>query len=208
VTAINTIATAGELALTRCLNTTAFVEAVMPDADSTNTIRPIPDFPGYAVGADGSVWCCRGRGGRKGAIDPNAWRQMKPIRVNNGYRHVNLRRDGKSTAYGVHRLVLLSFVGPCPDGMQCRHANGDKADNRLENLCWGSATENAADRVRHGTNAQGCRIANSKLTDADVVEIRRLYAEGGTKRGIARVFGVSQRTIDFVVRRVWWRHVG
>lgn len=52
----------------------------------------------------------------------------------------------------VHRLVLEAFVGPCPKGMQCRHLNGIPTDNRLENLRWGTPSEDNYDRVRHGTH--------------------------------------------------------
>jgi hypothetical protein len=52
----------------------------------------------------------------------------------------------------VHRLVLETFVGPCPDGMECCHNNGDPADNRLENLRWDTLSSNAYDRVEHGVH--------------------------------------------------------
>lgn len=50
----------------------------------------------------------------------------------------------------VHRLVLEAFVGPCPEGMEGCHDNGDSLDNRLENLYWGTRSQNNMDRVRHG----------------------------------------------------------
>ena len=52
----------------------------------------------------------------------------------------------------VHRLVLEAFVGPRPEGMVARHLNGDPGDNRLENLAWGTQSENNYDKVRHGTH--------------------------------------------------------
>lgn len=69
-----------------------------------------------------------------------------------GHRHVKLYRDGKGTAYGVHRLVMAAFDGPCPDGMQVCHNNGDASDNRLSNLRYGTPTENSRDMIRHGTH--------------------------------------------------------
>ena len=58
----------------------------------------------------------------------------------------------------VHRLVLETFVGPCPDGMECLHINGDPGDNRVENLRWGTHAENMQDSLAHGTH----RWASSK----------------------------------------------
>ena len=57
----------------------------------------------------------------------------------------------------VHRMVLEAFVGPCPEGMQCRHLNDVKNDNRLNNLAWGTRKENSADAIRN-------RLARSRAT--------------------------------------------
>ena len=50
----------------------------------------------------------------------------------------------------VHRVVLLAFVGPLPDGMVTRHLNDIKFDNRLSNLAYGTWSENMDDRVANG----------------------------------------------------------
>jgi hypothetical protein len=55
----------------------------------------------------------------------------------------------------VHRLVLEAFVGPCPEGLQCRHKDGNKNNNHLSNLCWGTPAENTADKDRHGQILRG-----------------------------------------------------
>lgn len=53
----------------------------------------------------------------------------------------------------VHRLVLLAFQGPAPEGAtEVRHVDGDPANNHLANLRWGTSAENKADQVRHGTH--------------------------------------------------------
>lgn len=86
-------------------------------------------------------------------------RLMHPGVVNEiGHLQARLSQRGGAVRYAyVHRLVLESFVGPCPDGMQCRHLNGNAADNRLENLRWGTASEDNHDRVRHGTHQHAKR---------------------------------------------------
>ena len=58
---------------------------------------------------------------------------------------------GRKNSQCVHKLVLNAFVGVAPDGYECLHANGNPADNRLENLRWGTRSENIRDAVRHGT---------------------------------------------------------
>jgi len=52
----------------------------------------------------------------------------------------------------VHRMVAMAFHGlPEPD-QEVRHLNGKQTDNRVENLAWGSRSENSVDQVRHGTH--------------------------------------------------------
>ena len=66
-----------------------------------------------------------------------------------GYRGVNLPRDGKYYPRKIHKLVLEAFDGLCPEGMETRHLNGMPFDNRLVNLAWGTRAENRRDIVRH-----------------------------------------------------------
>lgn len=70
--------------------------------------------------------------------------------------HLRLRlTDGQSRRkVFVHTLVLEAFVGP-REGRICRHLNGDPADNRLENLAWGTHQENNLDTLSHGTHSNG-----------------------------------------------------
>ncbi len=64
------------------------------------------------------------------------------------YQQVSLRTRRNAQ---VHRVVLETFQGPCPDGMVCRHLDGNPHNNRLDNLAWGTMLENSQDRFRHGT---------------------------------------------------------
>ena len=54
----------------------------------------------------------------------------------------------------VHRMVLEAFHGKAAPGMVARHLNGNGRDNRLENLAWGTQSENMYDTVRHGTHVR------------------------------------------------------
>ena len=67
-----------------------------------------------------------------------------------GYRIVVLSGRGMRKAYALHRLIAETWLGPLPDGMQTRHLNDDKADNRVVNLAYGTRAENEADRIRNG----------------------------------------------------------
>ena len=69
-----------------------------------------------------------------------------------GYPVVELSKSGRSRESLVHRQVILAFKGSPPARMECRHLNGEPTDNRIENLQWGTRSENTVDQVVHGTH--------------------------------------------------------
>lgn len=163
-------------------------------------MRSVRNFPGYKVTRDGRVWPDR------------SGRWLSPGIGSHGYPCVSLCRGGKATSICVHRLVLESFIGPRPKGMEACHNNGDREDNRLENLRWGTRVENADDKRRHGTllgggvKGENCHLA--RLSKADVTFI--LYAlQTGlvTQTEIANAFGVRQTAISNIVTKRTWKHI-
>jgi hypothetical protein len=170
--------------------------------------RPVPGFPGYRVGDDGSVWSCRSRNG----IGPlkDVWHSLRQQRIGGGpgkrYPAVTLYPGQRQRL--VHLLILEAFVGPCPDGMQCLHNDGDPGNNRLSNLRWGTRVENAADRRRHGTCPIGERNGCA-LLDTDKVRAIRL-ARATTRKTLKQIgqeYGVSLHTVHLIVKRRNWKHV-
>jgi hypothetical protein len=179
-----------------------------PDGTS---VRSAPGFPGYYVSDCGVVWSGWRRGGsvpRKLLDYPH--RIRKPQRAGKGYLRVDLHLDGISVGVYVHRLVLVTFVGPCPDGMECCHTNGIRTDNRLENLRWDTPSENNYDLSRHHGGHPWCRGSchpKSKLTETDVYEIWRLVRSGMSHRAIAERFGVVPQTISCITAGKSWRYL-
>lgn len=108
--------------------------------------------------------------------------------------------DGSKREDRVHRLVLETFVGPCPEGMEGCHYDGDPTNNRLDNLRWDTHVANIADCIRHGRKSDpphhyGEKHHNSTLTDAEVRQIRSFAPGRGMHARLARAYGVSQPTI-------------
>ena len=111
----------------------------------TNEVYRTLDFMGLIgerVSTNGNV-SSRKRRGRKSGTLTDTWRTRKLVPFPKGYSYcyVTFKVQGKPVTYPVHRLVLLAFMGPVPKGMRCRHLivrhlNGDRNDNRIENLCW------------------------------------------------------------------------
>lgn len=122
-----------------------------------------------------------------------------------GYKRATIRNaDGRLIKKSVHRIVLESFVGPPPRGMQARHLNGIPHDARIDNLVWCTAHENAADKIRHGTHQVGIKGPSAKLTEDQVRDIRSSVESG---RSIARRFQVHSATIYAIRSGRNWKHL-
>lgn len=165
--------------------------------------RHVPDFPGYCVGNDGTVWSCWKRGSRSQLFFVDYWRKMRSVVQQSGHCHVKLRQNGRSLTQLVHRLVLFAFRGPPPEGHECCHFDGNPANNTLNNLRWGTHRENGKDMIRHGTNPSGEKYGASKLTWDAVREIRRIGASCSQRKLAAR-YGVGKSTIKDVLCGVTW----
>ena len=81
---------------------------------------------------------------RKGAI-------LKPGTAR-GYKMVVLCADGKRKSVTVHSVVALAFLGPREPGIQVRHKDGTRDNNKVSNLEYGTRSENTKDSVNHGTH--------------------------------------------------------
>jgi hypothetical protein len=116
-------------------------------------------------------------------------RVLRPGPSNFGHMSVVL---GRNNTQFVHKLVLLAFVGPPPDKHECCHNNGDPADNRLENLRWGTRAENNTDAVVHRNRG--------KLSESDIQDIRRRLAveNRGIGRKLAAEYDVHETTISAI----------
>lgn len=93
----------------------------------------------------------------------------------------------------VHQLVALTFLGACPQGMEVLHINGDPTDNRVENLRYGTRTQNILDVYRQGGVWR-------KLSTTDVHSIRQMLDKGIRGSDVARAFNVSNSTISSIKR--------
>ncbi len=135
---------------------------------------------------------------------------LKALRIGrgNGYLMTTLRlAPGNYKTFYVHRLVLNAFKPEPTEKVECRHLDGNKTNNRLENLCWGTRSENIADRLGHGSSNRGSRHGLSKLNEKQVIEIKRLIASGERTGVIARMFKISPPTISGIRNGTRWIHI-
>lgn len=87
---------------------------------------------------------------KAGVRKPHRGRALRP-RLSCGRLSVSL---GRNNSQLIHRLVMAAFVGPCSEGMEVCHQNGDPTDNRLVNLRYDDHSGNMNDRMLHGTDHQ------------------------------------------------------
>lgn len=165
--------------------------------------RQSPSFPDYEVSEYGDVRRCRKgiRGGIVGKI-------MKPYVREDGYRMYILRRDNKSFHRKAHQLVIEAFVGPkpFPEAEVC-HKDGTRTNDYYANLRWDTSAGNKADMTDHGTRMAGEKHPGSRLTNEQVIEIRRLRASGTMPRDIAPMFGIQPNHVCRIVRGGRWAHI-
>ena len=110
-------------------------------------------------------------------------RIRKPSTDKKGYQRLTLLKDGKSRTHTVHSLVLTAFVEPRPEGMLTRHLNGIPDDNRVDNLAWGTGSENQYDAVAHGAHYLA---AKKKCPRGHALSGPNLMFVGSTKRRSCR----------------------
>lgn len=154
---------------------------------------------GYRVSIYGEIQSRWRRGG--GLVDE--WQTLHPRVGERGYSYFNARGDENATLK-VHQVVLKAFVGDCPAGMVARHWDGNRQNNCLWNLQYGTQKENQEDMLRHGTSRTGERNGRSKLSESDIQEIKNAYDSGESQSSIAGRYAVGQAAISKVVRGVSW----
>lgn len=115
----------------------------------TEEWRPIPSCHGYEVSDLGNVRSLdRVVLTRNGQLRSYKAQMLTPTIGSHGYPMVSLGRKAKRT---VHSLVAESFIGPCPEGLEIRHGDGNRTNPKLLNLSYGTRSDNVLDAYRHGT---------------------------------------------------------
>ena len=158
----------------------------------------------YQVSSEGRIrsvdrLIANGTRKRKGKI-------MKQCIDGKGYKALSISKDGKFKMLTAHRLIAMSFLGR--SNLTVNHKNGIKTDNRIENLEFVTIRENNlhASRIGLVNHVKGEKHYASKLTEKDVLEIRKMKGVK-TKRELSIMYGVCEKNIYHIQSRKTWKHI-
>jgi hypothetical protein len=109
----------------------------------------------------------------------------------------------------VTRLIWAEHNGPIPEGMCVCHKCDTPRCVNPDHFFLGTYRDNFMDSILKGrfTRAVGVDHGNSKLSEEDVREIRRLRQEGWTLKSLESCFGVCYSAIWKIVKRITWKHI-
>lgn len=161
----------------------------------------IPGYEGlYAINKSGDIWSYKSK------------KILKPSTID-GYYKIKLRKNGKGHLRGVHALVAKTFIPNIENKPMPHHKDCNGLNNRLDNLEWVTQSENmfyavASGRLNTVEHKLKIREANRRLSDNEVLIIRKLYADGSySQRQLASKFNVCQRTINMIVNRITFKEI-
>lgn len=171
---------------------------MLHDWDMENWLPIIGYEDLYEVSDLGRIRSLRQRGGQYKMIlaTPSYAKDLRPIKV--------LWRGRESKTFKVCTLVMTTFVGQRPEGLECCHNDGDCANNVLTNLRWDTHASNMADKKRHGTRLIGTKNPLAKLSEKD---IRKIRADMRVQHITAKEYKINQATVSSIKLRKTWGHV-
>lgn len=174
--------------------------------DGEEKWRTIESFPAYSVSSHGQVRRDAPVCGGQGSVRiPTGVLKMRPLPK--GHLQVTISMNNRPRTLLVHRLVAEAFLSR-PTGKDCVcHKDDNPANNRVDNLFWGTRKDNSDDKVRKNRHARGERVSGAKLSERDVHEIRKRAANGENQYEIADSYGVTQSNISMIITRDTWKHV-
>lgn len=135
-------------------------------------------------------------------------KMLKTTLSNSGYFFVGLYNGIiYSRHHYVHKLVCQAFIGYGLEGYDINHIDGNKINNRSDNLEYLTRSENQKHSFKIGLNKKGEDHHSCKLTEKDVLKIRNLGQLGISYINISKKFKVAQSNIHFIIKRKTWKHI-
>ena len=150
----------------------------------------------YSANENGEIFGSRGR-------------KLNPIKHHTGYLVMTVCQDGLQKQMRVHRFIWECLKGDIPDGLVINHKNGDKQDNRLDNLELVTNRENVvhAWEVLKRQSVKGEDKPQAKITEIEAKEIIQLCKENVSNKEIGMLYNLHPRYISLIRHNKRWRHL-
>jgi hypothetical protein len=133
--------------------------------------------------------------------------EIKPW-VQKGYKIVSAKLGDKRPKVFLHRLIAMAFVDGYSPELSVNHINGNKLDNRPENLEWVTLAENTKHQWRTGLiDLRGEKQPNHKLTQRQVMHIRKALNLGVPSNSLSIIANVDPSTIHLIKQGKRWAHL-
>jgi len=150
-----------------------------------------------------------------GVLRRTETKEIRKLQVSyKGYlvSRLSLGSEKLQKSISIHRAVICTFTDNIDFSLQVNHKDGDKTNNNLNNLEWCTCKEN----IQHANKNHlikrnfGSEHHNSKLTEKDVLYIKKNYVFGDVNYGakaLGKKFKVDQTTISLIIKNKTWKHV-
>ena len=171
--------------------------------------KPVPGFQGYEASTEGRIRSVTRRVPVYHGERTVVGQIIKPKVKRDGYLSAFMTDDsGKVRCWTVHKIIMLTFVGERPKGMQILHLDDNRHNCALRNLRYGTAQENHDLKILHGRTARGEKVNTAKLTEKQVVAMRERRAAGETTLSLSREFGISTTAVSKICIGENWKYAG
>lgn len=165
--------------------------------------RDVPGFEGlYMISSRGnarSVPRVTSRNGKTLRIPGG----LLELNNSKGYLRINMRKNGKTFQGFIHQLVAEAFIGKREAGQDTRHLDGNSLNNNVENIAYGSRSDNVADAIRTKGLKTGEKSPNAKLRMEDV---ERILEGEETAKQLATALNICVGHVAAIRNGRTWKH--
>jgi hypothetical protein len=159
-----------------------------------NQAKTIKEFNNYTVDEAGNVYHLSGR--KLGTRVTPKW-----------YVQTWLTQNGKTKYRFIHRLIAETFIDNPEGKKEVNHKDGNKLNNHVSNLEWVTRLENISHAFNTGLYKSTENSPNSKLTNANIVEIKEMISNGKSLNSIGKIYGVNHATIRHIKLGLTWKRL-
>lgn len=135
-------------------------------------------------------------------------KKLSPCKDRNGYLYVSVKTEERRPKFACHRIIAKAFVPGYSDGLHINHIDGVKTNNHPSNLEWVTNEANVSHAWKSGLcNLRGENQPNHKLTQKQVIEIRKALRLGVAAHSLSVIAGVSPSIVYLIAKNKRWTDV-